>query len=312
VAVVRPVENDAVLVETFNRLTAELRLQDFDVTTVDAQAGQRTAEALETTARRAGALASVALMRNDGRTAVDVWFDDRSGVTPMVRRLETAAGTELPSVLAIRVVDLLRVNLREFRIEHPAEIVRIDRPAPAETAAPAPPVPAPRPWEIRAEGMVIYDNAALGPAFGAGLGFARHSGPFRVGVLVTGPLITATWETPDGSAFIRQHLGWAEMRVSWWRSQWLDFGVSVAAGAHYLSAQAGTIRPPLHPKDDDVWSFAGVVGADGSFRLTSNAGLSLTLRAIGLAPKAGVGVGTSTTVLQLPLLSASAGLLVGF
>jgi hypothetical protein len=301
VAVMRPAEGDAVLVETFNRLTAELRLQDFDVTIVD------TATAV----RAADALASVVLVRNEGKTAVDVWFDDRARVMPTTRHLEAAAGTELPSVLAIRVVDLLRVNLREFRNENPSEVIRIDRPPPAESATPSPRLAPPRPWEIRAEGIMLYDNATLGPAFGAGLGFARYEQPFRIGVLVTGPIIAAAWDTAEGSAFIRQHLGWAEVRLSWWRSQWLDFGASLAAGAHYLAAK-GAAKLPLYSQDDQVWSFAGAIGADGSFRLTSNAGLSLTLRAIGLAPKAGVGVGKSTTVLQLPLLSASAGLLVGF
>jgi hypothetical protein len=303
VAVVRPAESDGVLLETFNRLTAELRLQHFEVTIADTQAG----------ARGAGALASVVLVRIEGRTAVDVSFDERAGVSPSSRRLEPAAGTELPSVLAIRVVDLLRVNLREFRNESPSEVVRVDRPVPAESPAPALPPPAPRPWEIRAEAIVLYDNAALGPAFGAGLGLARYVVPLvRVGVLVTGPIITATWETPDGSAFIRQHIGWAEVRVTWWRSDWLDLGVSAAGGVHYLSAQGGATRPPFLPQDDHVWSFAGAIGTDGSFRLTSNTGLALTLRAIGLTPKAGVGVGRSTTVLQFPMLSASAGLLVGF
>jgi hypothetical protein len=252
------------------------------------------------------------LVRIEGRTAVDVWFDDRAGVIPATRHLEAAAGTELPSVLAIRVVDLLRVNLREFRNENHAEVVRIDRPAPTESAAPATPVPPPRPWEIRAEGIVLYDNSTIGPAFGAGLGFARYAAPFRVGILVTGPIIGAAWETSEGSALLRQHLGWAEVRYSWWRSPWLDFGASMAAGAHYLAAQGTGAKSPLQSQADHVWSFAGAIGADGSFRLTSNAGLSLTLRAIALAPRAGVGVGKSTTVLELPLLSASAGLLVGF
>jgi len=87
--------------------------------------------------------------------------------------------------------------------------------------------------------------------------------------------------------------------------------VSAADDVHYLSAQ-GAAKLPLLSQRENVWSAADVIDTDGSFRLTSNAGLSLTLRAIGLTPKAGVGVGKSTTVLQLPLLSASAGLLVGF
>jgi hypothetical protein len=313
VAVARPTEGDAVLVETFNRVTAELRLQDFDVTIVDAPPGARAPETIEVEARRVEALASVILVRTEGRTAVDVWFDDRSRVMPAFRHLQPAAGTELPSVLAIRVVDLLRVNLREFRKDDAPEVVRIDRPPPAESVTHSARPGVPRPWEIRAEAIVLYDNTTLGAAFGAGLGFARYvSSSVRLGALVTGPLIGASWDTTEGSAFIRQQLGWAEMRLSWWRSQWLDLGASAAAGAHYLAAQGSGAKLPLQSQGDHVWSFAGAIGTDGSFRLTSNAGVSLTLRAIGLAPKAGVGVGKNTTVLQLPLLSASAGLLVGF
>jgi hypothetical protein len=310
VAVTRPVEGDAVLVETFNRLTAELRLQSFEVTLVDGQSNARASDWLESTARRTDALASVMLVRNEGRTAVDVWFEDRSGGSPGIRRLESAAGTELPSVLAIRVVDLLRAYLREYR-QDPTAAVEVTRVPVAEAPPPAP-VPSPRPWEIRAEGMMFYDNATLGPAFGAALGLGRYVSPaVRVGVLISGPIIGATWETSEGSAFIRQHVGWAEIRLSWWRTHWLDLGASAAGGVHYLAAQ-GAAKLPLLSQHESVWSAAAVVGADGSFRLTSNAALSLTVRAIGLAPKAGVGVGKSTTVLELPLLSASAGLLVGF
>jgi hypothetical protein len=213
-------------------------------------------------------------------------------------------------VLAIRVVDLLRAYLREYRHATAAttEVARV----PVAESPPPVRVPSPRPWEIRTEGMIFYDNATLGPAFGAALGLGRYVTPVaRVGVLVSGPIIGATWETPEGSAFIRQYVAWAEIRLSWWRTQWLDLGASAAGGAHYLGAR-GEAKLPLYSQSESVWSAAAVVGADGSFRLTSNAALSLTVRAIGLAPKAGVGVGKSTTVLELPLLSASAGLLVGF
>src|SRR6476646_6018330 len=77
VALVRPVEGDALLLETFNRLTAELRLQEFEVTVVETPADVRPPETLGTLARRAGALAGVALVRYQDRTAVDVWLDDR-------------------------------------------------------------------------------------------------------------------------------------------------------------------------------------------------------------------------------------------
>jgi hypothetical protein len=219
-------------------------------------------------------------------------------------------GTELPNVLAIRAVDLLRVGLRESTAPPPV-VARIERPTIPDRASP-PPLPAPKPWEIRAEGIALFDSPALGGAFGGALGLARYVAPaLRVGILVSGPIVGASWETSEGSAFLRQHIGFAEARLSVWRSQAVDLGASVCAGAHYLTAQ-GAARPPLLSQKDQVWSAAGALGADGSFRLTSNAGLALTVRAIGLTPRAGVGVGANTTVLQLPLLSASAGFLVGF
>ena len=312
VALVRPPDGDPVLIEAFNRLTAELRLQDFEVTIADTSGDVRMPENLDIVARRADAPASVAFVQHEGRTAVDVWLYDRATGRSIIRRLEPTAGTEVPNVLAIRAVDLLRVNLREFGGELQQEIVRIERPLPADRAATVAPPPAFHRWEVRAEGLMIFDGPALGAAFGAALGFACHfSESVSVGILVSGPLIGASWETNEGSAFVRQEIGWAEARLSWWRMRRVDLGATLAAGAHYLTAQ-GAAKPPLASQSDQIWSLAGAIGADGSFHLTSNAGVAITLRAIGLTPRAGVGVGNNTTVLQLPLLSASAGFLVGF
>ena len=310
VALVRP-ENDPVLVETFNRLSAELHLQDFQVTVVEAPTDVRPPDALEVAARRVGAPAGVALLRHEGRTAVDIWLDDRTGGRPLVRRLEPVGGAELTNVLAIRAVDLLRVNLREPNGERTQDFVRIDRGPPAnDVVTELPPVV--RPWEIRAEGLMLFDGARLGAAFGPALGFSRHlSGPVRIGILVSGPLVGASWEATFGSASLRQEIGLAEVRASWWRSRRLDFGISLAGGVHHLTAQ-GTARAPRLSQTEQVWSVAGALGADGSFHLTSNTAIALAVRAIALSPKPAVAVWTETTVLQLPLLSASAGLLVGF
>jgi hypothetical protein len=310
VALVRPANGDPILLETFNRLTAELRIQEFEVSVVEAPPEARPPETLETVARRIDAVASVALVRYQDRTAVDVWLDDRRGGPPIVRRLEPMGGTELPNVLAIRAVDLLRVSLREFGPDSTVrDAPRTEHPAAAETGVPPARV---RPWEIRAEGIALFDSPHIGVAIGPGLGLARHlSGPFRVGILLSGPLVGASWATSAGTAAIRQNIGLADVRISWWRSDRIDLGASISIGAHYLIAR-GTATPPLLSRSDDVWSLAAGCGADGSFRLTSNAGLALGVRAIGLTPRPGVGVGHETTVLEFPVLSASAGLLVGF
>lgn len=315
IALVRPAESDAVLLEAFSRLTAELRLQDFEMTVVEAQADPRGPETLESVAKRTDALACVALVRRDGKTAVEVWLADPTSGRPVLQRLEPNPGSELPNLLAIRAVDLLRVSLREQGVERPEEPPRVDR-APPPPDAPVPP-PAPsrdaHPWEIRAEGLMIFDSPTLGAAFGAGLGLSRSIfGPLRAGIFLTGPLVGPSWDESEGSGFIRQQMGWGEVRISWWRTHGFDLGASLAGGVHHLAAHGTAAKSPLLPQNDQVWSLAGVVGADGSFRFTSNIGAAFAIRAIGLTPRPGVGVGTSSTVLHLPLLSASAGLLVAF
>jgi hypothetical protein len=309
VALVRPAESDPLLVEAFNRLTAELRLQNFEVAIADARSDVRSAEALELIAKRAEALASIVLVRDERGIAVEVWLGDRAGARPSVRKLQPSAGSELPSVLAIRAVDLLRASLRESLAATQHDQVRVSPPLVDSSVEPLPPV---RPWEIRGEALMIFDGPTVGSVFGAVLGIAhRVSDPVRVGLFVSGPLAGATFQLPDGSAFVRQTLGCVDARFSFLRSRALELDVNIAGGVHYLGANS-TPRAPLIAKPAHVWSAAGALGIGGSFRLTSNAALGISLHAITLSPKAGVGVGNDSTVLQSPLLSASAGLLVDF
>jgi len=312
VALVRPNEAEPLVVEAFNRLNAELRLQDFTVTVIVTGADLRSPGALEEVARRVGAAATVIFVRHEGRTAVDVWLGVRGSEKATVRMLDPTAGAELPNVLAIRAVDLLRTSLRESGNERREETVRIDHPPAADSATHAT-LPQRRPWEVRAEGLLLWDGPTLGPAYGVALGVSRRlSDSLAIGLLVTGPLVGASWETGDGAALVRQHLALAELKVLWWRSKHLDLGASVGGGSHYLNAQGTGATLPFASKSDEVWSFAGAIGAHGNVLLTQSAAVGLTVRAVGVTPKPGVGVGSDATVLQWPLLSASAGLVVGF
>ncbi len=164
VALVRPAEGDAVLVEAFNRLTAELRLQNFDVAIADVRGDPRSAEVLELVARRADAAASVAVVRDESGIVVQVWLDDRASGKPTLRKVQSTAGSELPSVLAIRAVDLLRASLRESNGDLPREAARASPPLPDVSSAPLPPV---RPWELRGEALMIFDGPNVGSVFGA-------------------------------------------------------------------------------------------------------------------------------------------------
>jgi len=157
VALVRPDEADQVLVEAFNRIQAELRLEDFEVAVVPGGPDSTGSVALQEIARRAGSRAAVVFVRREGRTAVDVWLEDRVTGKPGVRSLEQAGSAETPNVLAIRAVDWLRIGLRESVENRPKEEpVRVDRaPPPADAPPVVSPPPRPRAWEIRAEGLMI-------------------------------------------------------------------------------------------------------------------------------------------------------------
>jgi hypothetical protein len=215
-------------------------------------------------------------------------------------------------VLAIRAVDLLRTSLREFAGEPPPpEVVGIDtRPAPeAVRVLTAPPPP---PWEVRADAVMLWNRPALGVAFGPGIGLAhRFRERFEIGISATGPLVGPSWRTAQGSAAVRQALAWAEVKFSAWRSELFELSASLGAGVHHLQAQ-GEANPPLGSRSDHVTSFAGTLGAHGELHLGGSAAIGLTLRAVGLTPRPGVGLGDSVALVQFPLLGASAGLCVGF
>src|SRR5882724_4373774 len=121
VALARPIEGDALLVEAFNRLGAELRPQDFQVAILD-PADLRASDTIGVLAKRANAVAGIVVFRHDGRLAVDVWLEDGPTDRMVVHRLEPVASIELPNVVAIRAVDLLTASLREQNERHPGAV----------------------------------------------------------------------------------------------------------------------------------------------------------------------------------------------
>ncbi|HMI85555.1 MAG TPA: hypothetical protein VK550_15770 [Polyangiaceae bacterium] len=310
VALVRPSDNDAVLLEVFNRLSAELRLQDFEVAILDTGVEARTEDALADVARRTSSVAAVRFFRRGESTAVDVWLGTRAGGTVHVHTIEPPGGIDAPNVLAIRTVDLLRTTLREFGGERLRPVV-----APPETRPP----PAPRRepeqppnWTIRAEGIILWNRPTLGLAFGAALGLTRRvADHVEIGLVAAGPVIVGrNWATPEGEASVRHEFGWAELRLSGWRAG--PFVVGTSGGAGVFRTEAAGIKPRELSTPAQVWSFAGTVGGHVELPLGGNAAIGATLRAIGLTPRPSVGIGRTEAVVLFPLLGVSAGLLVGF
>jgi len=314
VALVRPPDTDAALLEVFNRLSAELKLQDFEVAILDTGGDVRTAEGLAEVARRTSSVAAVRFFHQLDNSAVDVWLGNRAGGSTAMQTIAPPGGLDPANVLAIRTVDLLRTNLREFGggERAPPSPAR----APRETKPPPQPPPSPpeRPpnWTIRAEAIVLWNRPSLGPAYGASLGLARRiADHLEVGLFAAGPVVLGTnWATPEGTARMREELGWAELRYSGWSLGPLVVGTSVGAGVMRMEVQG--IRPADLSHPDQTWSFAALLAGHIELPLGGNAAIGLTLRAIGLTPRPAVGIGSTITVVQFPLLGASAGLLVAF
>jgi hypothetical protein len=313
VALVRPPDTDAALLEVFNRLSAELKLQDFEVAILDTGGDVRTAEGLADVARRTSSVAAVRFFHHFDNTAVDVWLGNRAGGSTAMQTIAPPGGLDAPNVLAIRTVDLLRTNLREFgggerAPPPPSQPPRETKPPPQPPHAPG----RPPNWRIRAEAIVLWNRPALGPAYGASLGLGRRiADHLEIGLFAAGPVVLGTnWATAEGTARVREELGWAELRYSGWSLGPLVVGASAGAGVMRVEVQG--IRPAELSRPGQAWSFAALLAGHLELPLGGNAAIGLTLRAIGLTPRPAVGVGSTITVVQFPLLGASAGLLVAF
>jgi hypothetical protein len=313
VALVRPNGDDPVLVDAFNRLRAELRIHKFETTELEPTEQAQDPDALAAAAQKADAIASIAFLRHEDKTAVEVWLADRVSGKVTMRSLELTRTSDASSVLAIRAVDLLRASFREFDADRrpPPDVIGVDRgpiPEAAQTLA-APPAPA---WMLRAEGLMLSDGSELGFAFGPSLGVSRRIGDrFDLGITVAGPLLGAAYATKDGNATLRQQLAWAELRVHLLRKRLVAVGLNLALGEHYLNAQ-GQPNAPVLPRSDYVWSVASALGAHAQLNIIGSAALVVSVRALLLTPRAGVGIRARTSLIGQPSLYAAAGIMLGF
>jgi hypothetical protein len=190
-------------------------------------------------------------------------------------------------------------------------VIGVDRrpiPEAAQTlAAPAAPL-----WMLRAEGLMLSDGSQLGFAYGPSIGVSRRVGErFDLGVTVAGPLLGAAFSTSDGSATMRQQLAWAELRLHLWRSRLFAAGLNLALGEHYLNAQ-GQPNAPVLARSDYVWSVASALGAHAQLNIIGNTALVVSVRALLLTPRAGVGIRARTSLIGQPSLYAAAGIMLGF
>lgn len=311
VLLVRPPPTDTVLSEAFNRLRAELALQDFEVDVLDASAHPLSPDELREAARQRDAFAGVSLARSGTGANADVCIADRVTGKISLRRLAITAGRDSPRVLAVRAVDLLRESLRELRMGErpPADVIGV---------AAAPPPPAVRSFGERTQFQLSAAAFALGGAtdisngYGAGLGFwYRSTARFGIGVLLVGPLLGARYSSESGSASLRQELGQLRARFDLLLPGRFELGPVLAAGVYHLQAQ-GEVEAPLAARSASVWSFAGSCGIEGHLALTGPVSLNAAVHALLLTPRPVVAVDTASEALGQPLLLASLGMGVAF
>lgn len=311
VAVIRPDETDAVLMDAFNRLRAELEIHHFEAQVVDAKPADVTPEMLERTAQEIDAIASIALVHHGSSTSVDVWLVDRlSGKTTM-RRLDVGQTRDASSVLAIRAVDLLRASLEEFEPgeKPPPEVVGVDRrptPAAVQTLT-APPSPT---TSLQVDGVAMFTGPGLGFCFGPSLALHQIWDRFELGLVFAGPLLGTSYEGNLGNASSRQEAGWVQARYMVWRAAPFELGFDGGVGMHFLQAE-GQPKPPAVSDSSSVHGFMGTLSTHMRLSLSASTAIGLSLRAMALLPRQGVAVLDEEALLLQPLLSASLGAIVG-
>jgi hypothetical protein len=313
VLVLRPPAEDAERTDAFNRFWAELHIHGFDADVIDREAGDDPPATLAELATERSAFAAFAFVRRESTLSLDVVLVDRATGQTSPRRLPFAAGSsDAASLIGVRAVDLLRASLQEFPdpVAPAAPSPATVEPSPLSAAAPDV-APRDHAWTLAAEGTLLWAGTSYSVGFGPALGLLhRPLSWFQWGVWFGGAFGTSL-DAETGSASVQQELGFLEARASIVRTGGFSLAVLAGAGAFFLQAR-GSVREPLRPERDSVWSGLLALGLHVEQSLGGDFALGFSARALALAPKLGVAIAGYRVPLQLPAVQASLGLSVGF
>jgi hypothetical protein len=291
VLVLRPAGADPVLSEAFNRLRAELALQDFEVIVLDGEGSELDAQTLSDLARREHAFAGILLSRRVESASADVCIADRVTGKISQRTLSLSDASDAPAVLAVRAVDLLRSSLREFGPDERAssDVIGIDR-GPVPEAVHDWTRPPPSNFRLVASAMALLAEPRLGVAFGPTLSLrAQSTERVWLGLVLSGPLVGAELAAEGGRAVIRQELLLGEIGWTLVSTRHLELAAALDAGAYHLDAK-GEAVPPLLSRSEQVWSVALGAGVEAGVRLSERVLVTFTLRALSLSPRPAVAI----------------------
>ncbi len=146
---------------------------------VSDESSSTTPDQLAALAAEQGAVAAVVFVRDENEAAVSIWIGNPSAGSPMTSTISAGTSERAPSVLALRAVEYLRVNLGDFggvEIEAPPPVSAEmgETPAPPPAPRPKPSVERPSRWffhgGISALASLPDPYWAVGPSL-AGLGW---------------------------------------------------------------------------------------------------------------------------------------------
>lgn len=252
------------------QLSSELTALGFQVE-LDTSKEPLTWRALRKKARDASAIAAIQLQEGEGE--LELWVSDLSTGKVLIRALPTLAAAS-PRVVALRVVELLRVSFREVGEPSTKDVVEAaPPPAPVLTALEPPPVP-PLVW-LSVGAMAQVSPGGVAPSVqllvGAGLKPLQW---LTLGVDGWVPVTTARLTGPEGSAELRfwsAHLG---ASVTPWTLGIIEPGLSLRLGVTGAEL-VGTAVAPFVGRLERVLVPSGALGVTTRFVLST----SLALRA---------------------------------
>lgn len=332
VVLVSPPEADAVLTEAFNRLRGELTMHGFEVEIQTAE-GAISPENLAQRAESSEAVASVSFVRNEAYATADIKISDRVTGKTSIRTIATPAGTDSPSLLALRAVELLRASLREFgpKPEPPKDIVGAspDRANPTVTQwaegkreAPAPsegppvltpiatPIEVPYHVTMRADvvGVLHLPDASSAYGFGGALGVSKGA-RFEARVVYEAPWYGGKYSSARATAQFHLMTGFAEATYSVPIAPRVQLEPLLGVGFARATTYTETIYPvTLHPPAPSAWMAMFNAGLGLNVQLSSRLFWMTTARMALLTPRPILVVQSDRHTLGAPLIMGTSGI----
>lgn len=250
------------------RLESELRALGFQVE-VDTSAEVLTWRSLRKRARDAQAIAAIQLQQGEGE--LELWVSDLSTGKVLIRALPTQAASS-PRVVALRVVELLRVSLREVGAPSTVDVAEAPPPPEPVLAAVSPPPSPPRWW------------ASVGALGTLGPGGVSASGQLVLGASVRMlpwlscglegwvPVLPGQVTGPEGLADLRLFGGFLGARATPWAGARVEPGASLRLGV--VGAElVGTAVAPFIGRLERVAVPAGALALDARLVLSTTVAL---------------------------------------